>query len=54
MTLMDTKQVGMAWEYERQIVVSVGSLDNTVYKKILPENETEFYNMINFILMNHL
>ena len=33
MTLMHAKQVGMAWEYEKQIVVSVGSLDNRVSKK---------------------
>ena len=54
MTLMDAKRVGMAWEYEKQIVVLVGSLENRVSKKILPENQTEFYDMINFILMNHL
>ena len=51
---MHAKRVGMAWEYEKQIVVSVGSIDNRVSKKILPENDTEFYDMINFILMNHL
>ena len=54
MTLMHAKRVGMAWEYKKQIVVSVGSIDNRVSKKILPENDTEFYDMINFILMNHL
>ena len=54
MTLMDAKQAGMAWEYEKQIVVSVGSIEKRVLKKILPENGTEFYDMINFILMNHL
>ena len=34
MTLKDAKRVGMAWEYEKQIVVSVGLLDNSFKKNL--------------------
>ena len=54
MSLMGAEQAGQAWEYENKIVVMVGSVDHTVLKKFLPENEAEFYDIINFLLMNHL
>ena len=54
MSLMGAEWAGQAWEYEKKIVVMVGSVDHTVLKKFLPENEAEFYDIINFLLMNHL
>ena len=54
MSLMGAERVGHAWEYKNKIVVSVGSVDHRVSKKFLPESEAEFYDIINFLLMNHL
>ena len=54
MSLMGAERAGHAWEYKNKIVVSVGLVDYSVLKKFLPESEAEFYDIINFLLMNPL